>query len=127
MRFSKFLLVSVYAVLVLSFSVPFLAADKGKGQHHHHNHGVHLSVVVDCRHPAIQNSDDAPGWVLVQHARKLELNIEVLNSHSEERNLLRVEVVIPTDATASDYVVGLCKIEFVVDVSIVQKKGVNDE
>jgi hypothetical protein len=122
------LLVPLGIVLLLCFSVPFLAADKNKRHHHHHNRGAHLSVVIDCKHPTIRNSDDAPGWVLVQYAEELGLNIEVKNSQpvKDKPNLLQVEIVIPIDVKLSDCVSVLEKIEFVIGSKVLPKGG-NDE
>lgn len=94
-----------------------------KNKHHHHNHGAHLSVLINCSHPAIRRSDDAPGWVLVVYAQKEKLSIEVRNSHEEKNNTLRAEVAIPTEVSLKEYVDGLRKIDFVVEVSVLQEKG----
>ena len=116
-------------IAFVGFSVGSLInADGKKKKHHHHNHGARLAIVIDLKHPDIQRSNDTPGWVLVQKAQDKGLSIEVKNSQpiKNERNLLRVEVVIPTEVSLQEYVKGLCSIEFVVSIEVLQEKGDND-
>lgn len=116
-------------IAFVGFCVGGLINADGKKKHnHHHNQGARLAMVIDLKHPDIQRSDDAPGWILVQHAQRLGLSVEVKTSYpiKSEPNLSKLEVVIPVGVCLQEYVDKLCTIEFVVSIEVLQEKGDNN-
>ena len=113
-------------IAFVGFSVGGLInADGKKKRNHHHNQGARLAMVIDLKHPDIQRSDDAPGWVLVQHAQRLGLSVEVKTSYPIKDGL-KLEVVIPVGVCLQEYVDKLCTIGFVVSIEVLQEKGDNN-